>query len=218
MRKLILASASPRRKELLEQIGAVFEIIPAKGEEIITKEVPEEVVKELALQKAREVADAVMVQEGTEGTAYGKQDEMSGLHGEDEIIVLGADTVVVHEGKILGKPKDREDAIRMLTNLSGNTHSVYTGVAMICKDKEKEQVLNFYEETKVTMYPMSAAEIEAYVNSGEPMDKAGAYGIQGKCAIHIEKIVGDYNNVVGLPVARIYQEMSQIGIEICRIS
>lgn len=218
MRKLILASASPRRKELLEQIGAVFEIIPAKGEEIITKEVPKEVVKELALQKAREVADAVMVQERTEGIAYGKQDEMSGLHGEDEVIVLGADTVVVHEGKILGKPKDREDAIRMLTSLSGNTHSVYTGVAIICKDKEKEQVLNFYEETKVTMYPMSAAEIEAYVNSGEPMDKAGAYGIQGKCAIHIEKIMGDYNNVVGLPVARIYQEMSRIGIEICRIS
>lgn len=197
MRKLILASASPRRKELLEQIGSVFEIIPAKGEEIITKEVPKEVVQELALQKAREVADAVM---------------------EEEIIVLGADTVVVYDGKILGKPKNREDAIWMLTSLSGNTHSVYTGVAIICKDKEKEQVLNFYEETKVTMYPMSAAEIEAYVNSGEPMDKAGAYGIQGKCAIHIEKILGDYNNVVGLPVARIYQEMSRIGIEICKIS
>lgn len=215
MRKLILASASPRRKELLEQIGAVFEIIPAKGEEIITKEVPKEVVLELALQKAREVANGLMVREGI---ASGKKDELSGSHGEDEVIVLGADTVVVHEGKILGKPKDREDAIRMLTSLSGNTHSVYTGVAIICKDKEKEQVLNFYEETKVTMYPMSAAEIEAYVNSGEPMDKAGAYGIQGKCAIHIEKILGDYNNVVGLPVARIYQEMSRIGIEICRIS
>lgn len=215
MRKLILASASPRRKELLEQIGAVFEIIPAKGEEIITKEVPKEVVQELALQKAREVANGLMVREGI---ASGKKDELSGSHGEDEVIVLGADTVVVHEGKILGKPKDREDAIRMLTSLSGNTHSVYTGVAIICKDKEKEQVLNFYEETKVTMYPMSAAEIEAYVNSGEPMDKAGAYGIQGKCAIHIEKILGDYNNVVGLPVARIYQEMSRIGIEICKIS
>ncbi len=202
MRKLILASASPRRKELLEQVGAVFEIIPARGEEVITKELPQDVVMELALQKAREVADSV---EGQETSI-------------EEVIILGADTVVAYDGRILGKPKDRTDAVGMLTQLSGNTHSVYTGVAVIVKEKEAEQIFNFYEETKVTMYPMSEAEIEAYVDTGEPMDKAGAYGIQGKCAIYIEKIAGDYNNVVGLPIARIYQEMSQLGIEIYKNS
>ena len=136
----------------------------------------------------------------------------------EEVIILGADTVVAYDGRILGKPKDRTDAVGMLTQLSGNTHSVYTGVAVIVKEKEAEQIFNFYEETKVTMYPMSEAEIEAYVDTGEPMDKAGAYGIQGKCAIYIEKIAGDYNNVVGLPIARIYQEMSQLGIEIYKNS
>ena len=192
MSKLILASASPRRKELLEQVGAIFEIIPAKGEEVITKENPHEVVMELALQKAKEVAD-----------------------GQDnEHIILGADTVVVYDNKILGKPKDKADAVRILIQLSGNTHSVYTGVAIIQKTNGTEQISNFYEETKVTMYPMSQAEIEAYVETQEPMDKAGAYGIQGQGAIYIEKIAGDYNNVVGLPIARIYQEMSKLGIDI----
>lgn len=192
MDKLILASASPRRKELLEQAGAVFEICPAKGEEVITGKNPAEAVMELALNKAREVAD---------------------MGGED-ILVLGADTVVVHDGRILGKPKDEQDAVRMLTELSGNTHSVFTGVAVIQKTGGSEKVCNFNEETRVTMYPMSRDEIEAYVKTKEPMDKAGAYGIQGKGAVFIEKIMGDYNNVVGLPIARLYQEMRQLGIEI----
>lgn len=192
MKKLILASASPRRREILQQVGAVFEVIPAQGEEKMTKEAPQEAVMELALQKAREVADA---------------------RSDPKEVVLGADTVVAFEGKILGKPKDETDAARMLAMLSGNTHSVFTGVAIIVK--ESGRILNFYEETEVTMYPMSPKEIQAYVNTGEPMDKAGAYGIQGRCAVHIEKIRGDYQNVVGLPVAKIYQKMRQIGIEIC---
>lgn len=192
MKKLILASASPRRREILQQVGAVFEVIPAQGEEKMTKEAPQEAVMELALQKAREVADA---------------------RSDPKEVVLGADTVVAFEGKILGKPKDETDAARMLAMLSGNTHSVFTGVAIIVK--ESGRILNFYEETEVTMYPMSPKEIRAYVNTGEPMDKAGAYGIQGRCAVHIEKIRGDYQNVVGLPVAKIYQKMRQIGIEIC---
>lgn len=197
MSRLILASASPRRKELLEQAGAVFEIIPAKGKEVITKEKPHEVVMELALQKAREVAE---------------HPDM--IMDNGETIILGADTVVAFEDKILGKPKDREDAVRMLTQLNGNPHSVYTGVAIVRKADDTEQIFHFYEETKVTMYPMSRAEIEAYVSTGEPMDKAGAYGIQGRCAIYIEKIAGDYNNVVGLPIAKIYQKMSKLGIDI----
>lgn len=186
MEKWILASASPRRRELLQQAGIAFDVIPAKGEEHTTKEKPHEVVMELALLKAREVADTIE---------------------DPDAVILGADTVVAAGGRILGKPKDRADAVSMLTMLAGKTHSVFTGVAIVRKDDGR--VLNFFEETKVTMYPMSREEIEAYVDTGEPMDKAGAYGIQGKCAIHIAKIQGDYNNVVGLPIAGIYQRMKK---------
>lgn len=214
MRRLILASASPRRKELLEQAGAVFEIIPAKGEELITKEEPREVVMELALQKAKEVAALVPEQESAASPEKVKVQTSNLSADGEEMVILGADTVVACDGRILGKPVDEADAVRMLSMLSGNTHSVYTGVAVVWKKDGNEQIFQFYEETKVTMYPMSQAEIEAYVKTGEPMDKAGAYGIQGKCAIYIEKIMGDYNNVVGLPIARIYQEMKRLGIEI----
>lgn len=214
MRRLILASASPRRKELLEQAGAVFEIIPAKGEELITKEEPREVVMELALQKAKEVAALVPEQESAASPEKVKVQTSNLSADGEEMFILGADTVVACDGRILGKPVDEADAVRMLSVLSGNTHSVYTGVAVVWKKDGNEQIFQFYEETKVTMYPMSQAEIEAYVKTGEPMDKAGAYGIQGKCAIYIEKIMGDYNNVVGLPIARIYQEMKRLGIEI----
>lgn len=188
--RIILASASPRRKELLARMGMDFEILPAKGEEHITKESPAEAVRELALNKAQEIAQQL-----------GKKDL------NEDILVIGADTVVAYEGKILGKPKDEQDAVGMLTMLSGNTHSVYTGVALLMTKNGRWEERTFYEETKVTMYPMSHEEIAAYVASGEPMDKAGAYGIQGKCAIYIKRIEGDYNNVVGLPVARIYQEL-----------
>ena len=129
--RFILASASPRRKELLEQIGVKFDILPATGEEVITKELPGEVVMELAKQKAEEVAKTA---------------------GADAL-VLGADTVVAYEGKILGKPKDEADALRMLTMLSGKEHEVYTGVALI--DNRDQSMENFFERTKVTMYPDS---------------------------------------------------------------
>lgn len=192
--RLILASGSPRRKELLEQIGAEFEIFPAKGEEIITSTIPEQVVMELSAQKAEEVAGH--------------------YEGESEIVILGADTVVAYENRILGKPQDETDAVRMLQMLSGNTHSVFTGVTLIIKRNGKSEKQSFFAETKVTMYPMTEQQIQAYVATGEPMDKAGAYGIQGKCAIYIEKITGDYNNVVGLPVALVYQNLVKSGIEI----
>lgn len=205
MSRIILASASPRRKELLEQIGLEFEICPAKGEEIITKTVPEEVVTELAKQKAEEVASMV--------AAFGKENKE--ITTPTDILIIGADTVVAYDGKILGKPKDEEDAARMLAMLAGNTHSVFTGVTLVLMDKSgRAGELVFYEKTDVTMHEMTAAEIARYVESGEPMDKAGAYGIQGKCAIYIEKIEGDYNNVVGLPISRIYQELKKIGIDI----
>ncbi len=193
---MILASASPRRKELLAQIGAECEVVPAAGEERIGSKVPEQVVLELAKQKAKEVAARFSQEPG-------------------RLAVLGADTVVAFGGQILGKPKDKADAARMLKTLSGNTHSVFTGVAVVLlANKQVEEVFSFYEETKVTMYPMSDKQIEAYIGTGEPMDKAGAYAIQGKCAVYIEKIAGDYNNVVGLPVAAIYQKLEKSGIEI----
>ena len=193
MYKLILASASPRRKELLEQVGAEFEIIPARGEEIITGSRPEEVVVELSVQKAEEVAGRIE---------------------EEDVVILGADTVVVFGGMILGKPKDEADAKRILEMISGNTHSVYTGVTWIVRKDGKSECHSFYEETKVTMYPMTKQQILSYIRTGEPMDKAGAYGIQGKGAVYIEKIQGDYNNVVGLPVAKILWRMRKSGIEI----
>ena len=205
MSQIILASASPRRKELLEQIGLEFEICPAKGEEIITKTIPEEVVMELSKQKAEEVAALV--------SSFGENHKE--ITTPSDILVIGADTVVAYDGKILGKPVDEADAKRMLTMLSGNTHSVFTGVTLVLIDKTgRAGELVFYEKTDVKMHAMTETEIDRYIATAEPMDKAGSYGIQGKCAIHIEKIDGDYNNVVGLPIARIYQELKNIGIDI----
>lgn len=205
MSQIILASQSPRRKELLEQIGLEFEICPAKGEEIITKSIPEEVVMELSKQKAEEVAAMV--------STYAQQHK--DITTPSDILVIGADTVVAYDGKILGKPVDEADAKRMLTMLSGNTHSVFTGVTLVLIDKSgRAGELVFYEKTDVKMHEMSEAEIDRYIATGEPMDKAGSYAIQGKCAIYVEKIDGDYNNVVGLPITRIYQELKKIGIDI----
>ncbi len=204
MSRIILASASPRRKELLEQVGIEFEICPAKGEEVITKTVPSEVVCELSEQKAMEVAQLI--------TQY--DEAHRDITTPADIMVIGADTVVAYGSQILGKPKDEEDARRMLTMLAGNTHSVYTGVTLVFIDKDgRAGKKTFYEKTDVVMHKMSQKQISDYIATGEPMDKAGSYGIQGKCAIYVKEIHGDYNNVVGLPVARLYQELFAIGID-----
>ena len=205
MSQMILASASPRRKELLEQIGAEFVICPAKGEEVITETDPSAVVMELSRQKAEEVAYGVLI--------YNEQ--RADLATPQDILVIGADTVVAYENQILGKPKDEEDARRMLTMLSGKTHSVYTGVTFVFIDKEGRTGEHcFFEKTDVCMYPLKEEEIDRYIQSGDPMDKAGSYGIQERFAIHIKEIRGDYNNVVGLPVARLYQELQKLGVSI----
>lgn len=205
MSQMILASASPRRKELLEQIGAEFVICPAKGEEVITETDPSAVVMELSRQKAEEVAYGVLI--------YNEQH--ADLATPQDILVIGADTVVAYENQILGKPKDEEDVRRMLTMLSGKTHSVYTGVTFVFIDKEGRTGEHcFFEKTDVCMYPLKEEEIDRYIQSGDPMDKAGSYGIQGRFAIHIKEIRGDYNNVVGLPVARLYQELQKLGVSI----
>ena len=185
--KLILASASPRRKELLGKTGLDFEIIPAKGEEIVTKSLPWEVVEELSFQKAKEIAD--------------KQTE--------ECIVIGSDTIVAKGEKIMGKPKDEADAYQMLSEIAGNVHQVYTGVTLI-RTGANPKVITFAEKTDVHLYPMNDEEISAYIATKDPMDKAGAYGIQGDFAIHVKGIEGDYYNVVGLPIGKVYQELKQL--------
>jgi septum formation protein len=185
--KLILASASPRRKELLGKIGLEFEIIPAKGEEIVTKKLPWEVVEELSFQKAKEIADMQT----------------------EECIVIGSDTIVAKDEQIMGKPADEADAFRMLSEISGNVHQVYTGVTLI-RTGADPKVITFAEKTDVYLYPMSEKEIKAYIETKDPMDKAGAYGIQGDFAIHVKGIEGDYYNVVGLPIGKVYQELKQL--------
>ncbi len=205
MGQIILASASPRRRELLEQIGVSFEVCPAKGGEVITKEKPEDIVKELAGQKAREVAAMI--------TAYGERH--AELMTPQDLMVIGADTIVALEGRIFGKPTDDADAYRMLSMLSGRTHAVYTGVSVIVSSAAgRTGEICFAERTDVVMREMDDAEIRRYIATGEPSDKAGAYGIQGKCAIYIDKIAGDYNNVVGLPVAALYRELKRAGIDL----
>jgi len=183
MKHIILASASPRRKEILELADLKFDVMPSDAQEITTKTAPNEVVMELASIKAKDI--------------YKKSEKQS--------MIVGADTVVAYQGQILGKPTDKADAKRMLTMLSGQTHEVYTGVCVIEDGKTK----TFYEETKVTFYEISDEQIDYYIKTGEPMDKAGSYGIQGKAAVFIKGIEGDYYNVVGFPIARFLQEITK---------
>lgn len=181
MSEIILASASPRRRELLALAGVDFTVRVADVEEIIPENAsPDEVVMSLARQKAQAVANE-----------------------RPDSIIIGSDTVVALDGAILGKPKDEEDAFRMLKTLSGRSHTVYTGVAII----QGEKINSFCEATEVVFNSLTDEEIRNYVATKEPMDKAGAYGIQGKGCVLVEKIVGDYFNVVGLPVSRVYREL-----------
>ena len=182
MKRIILASASPRRRELLEKAGVVFEVMPGNGEERITCKKPEDIVKELSLGKALSAAGDM----------------------EEDTVILGADTIVVYEDRILGKPKDEADAVKTLMQLQGNTHRVYTGVTVLIRRSGQWEPYTFAECTEVTFYPVSEEEIHSYVKSGEPMDKAGSYGIQGPFGIYVKSICGDYSNVVGLPVARLF--------------
>ena len=183
--RLILASGSPRRKELLEQIGFTPVVIPSDVEEVITCTEPDRIVEELSLQKCQSVA--------------AKQ--------TGDAMVLGADTVVALDGKILGKPGSEEGAAQMLRLLSGKEHQVYTGVTLIAVRDGKEAARRTFScGTRVFVAELKEEEIRDYIATGEPMDKAGAYGIQGYFARYIPKIIGDYANVVGLPVARVYEE------------
>ncbi|HKM34599.1 MAG TPA: Maf family protein [Lachnospiraceae bacterium] len=197
MNQIILASASPRRQELLTQIGLYFEVVKSTCEEEIHSSNPSEVVCNLSRKKARDVWEKK------------RQELIEKENPNYNMIVIGADTIVSCEGEILGKPKDKEDACRMLRKLSGRSHEVFTGVTFCYREKEVDKVYTFFERTEVEFYQMNQQEITAYVESKDPLDKAGAYGIQGKCASYIKGIRGDYNNVVGLPIGRLYQELKE---------
>lgn len=194
MKKIILGSASPRRRELMAQIGLEFEVVVSNKEEYYESTIPEEIVKELALMKAENVTS-----------------ELEAKRQLKDMVIIGADTIVVLDDQILGKPRDEEEAFEMLTNLQGRAHQVFTGTAILSYDETGERLVqNQASETKVYVHEMNRDEILSYIKSGEPMDKAGAYGIQGAFAAYIDRIEGDYYNVVGLPVSYLYQQLKNI--------
>lgn len=185
---IILASASPRRAELLRQAGFEFSVIPSTVDEIITETSPDKLVEDLALQKANDVYQKI------------KKD-----YCNKDFMVIGADTIVYYDKEILGKPQDEQEAFDMLKMLSNRTHQVFTGITIILKTNGEKQIYMLNEKTDVTFYPINDYELKEYIETGDCLDKAGGYGIQGPFAIHIKEIKGDYNNVVGLPIARLYQ-------------
>jgi len=188
MKKIILASASPRRKQLLKQIGLRFKVEPSNYEENIRSALePHELAQKISLQKAEVVASK-----------------------HKDAIVIAADTFIVFGGQILGKPGTEKEARKMLKMISGKSHSVITGLSII--DTGKNKKLSKSVETKIHMRKLTPAEINAYVESKEPLDKAGAYAIQGLGAVFVEKIEGDYFNVIGLPLSALTEALKEFGI------
>ncbi|UCZ52090.1 Maf family protein [Bacillus shivajii] len=183
MKPFILASQSPRRKQLLEQVQLPFKVVKSEIEEKVDPALsPDELVASLAWQKATDV-----------------------FSRDENQVVLGADTIVSIGGKVLGKPKNELEAKEMLKHLSGQKHQVYTGVAI----RSQEHNFTFFEKADVQFYELDESEIESYIASGEPFDKAGSYGIQGLGATLVEKIEGDYFTIVGLPVARLVRALKE---------
>ncbi len=190
MKTIILASASPRRKELLKKIGLKFKVEPSNYEENISPELePHELAKSLSLEKAKLVAK-----------------------NHKNALVIAADTFIVFEGKILGKPPTETEAQKMLETISGRQHSVITGFTII--DTENNKALSKSVETKVYIRKLTSNEIDVYVKSKEPLDKAGAYAIQGLGSAIVEKIEGDYFNVIGLPLSALAESLKEFGVHI----
>jgi len=186
---IILASSSPRRLELAGRVGLSVVVVPPEiDEDALPPLPPDELVSELSRRKASQVAGQVAAQD----------------------IVIAADTVVVLDGLILGKPEDEEDARRMLSLLSGRTHEVYTGLTVA----RGGEYVTVHEVTKVTFRTLTGGEIDAYIRTGEPFDKAGAYGIQDMGALLVEGVSGDYFNVMGLPLCRLYQTLGRFGVNL----
>lgn len=193
MYKIVLASGSPRRREILEQIGVTFSIITSEKEEVMDHNNPEKLVKDLSEMKTRDVADKVVA----------------------PAIVIGADTVVAQDGRVLGKPKNEEHAKEMLTLLQNNSHEVYTGVFVIIMEEDgTTRDISMAVATKVMVAAMNEQQIEDYIATKEPMDKAGSYAIQGIFAPYILGIEGDYYNIVGFPIGTVYQKLYEMGIDL----
>lgn len=192
MAKIILASASPRRKEILEQVGVTCEVISSQVAEEVEENEPGAMVEALSSLKAEDIAG----------------------QAEGDFVVIAADTMVVKEGEVYGKPSGEEEACQILGSLQGDRHEVYTGVTLISVLDGEGLIDSFHTRTIVDMMPMTADQISAYVQTGEPLDKAGAYGIQGRGAAYIKNIVGDYYNVMGLPVSTVLSHLDNMGVNL----
>jgi len=209
--KIVLASGSPRRRELLTGLGLDYTVLVSGVEEHVTEKEPARVVEELSAQKAQDVLQKVLSAVNRQnGDERGPKEAAS--QQNEELLVIGADTIVAMNGQILGKPTSMKDAAEMLGWLSGRRHQVYTGVTLYHRSQGATHRHTFHECTQVQFYPMTEKEIRWYISTGEPMDKAGAYGIQGLGSRFVKAIEGDYSNVVGLPVARLYQELKAMRI------
>lgn len=190
MKKIILASKSPRRKQILEQVGLKFTVVVSDFDETRIKfKTPQEMVKKLSLEKARIIAAK-----------------------NPNVIIIGADTTVIYKNEIIGKPTSKQDAVRILKLLSGKVHEVVTGFTVVGGKKSITKAVT----SRVKFKQLSEAEIKAYVETGEPMDKAGGYGIQDKGGVFIENIQGDYFNIVGLPIFAVSEVLKQFGVEITK--
>lgn len=220
---MILASQSPRRRELLALITPEFRVIPAQGEEFLPEKItPEDAVLLLSRQKAEEVRETLIKSNLPRSDANTHAAESDTLRPDLPVLckrtfpgcdtvpetIIAADTVVAIDGEILGKPHSREHAAQMLRKLSGREHSVFTGVTVI----SGAQSVSFAEKTVVEFFPLTEEEIAGYIATGEPMDKAGAYGIQGRGALLVKRIDGDYYNVMGLPVGELHQRLRSMGV------
>lgn len=206
MYRIILASLSPRRKEIMNQMGISYETMPSHVKEEVGANSPSKIVEALAELKAKDISESL-------------KDE------QENLIVIGADTMVFHNGQALGKPKDRRDAVEMLRSLSDDVHEVYTGVCIRIKRNNQKLYHNIPDEkivfsvsTEVVVQPLTGDQIEDYVDTGEPFDKAGAYAIQGGFGIYIKEIHGDYYNVVGFPISKIYEKLLARGINIKKLN
>lgn len=192
MARIILASSSKRRQDLLAQVGVQCEVMPSEIEESAETGEPGELVEALSSAKAECIAEQI----------------------EGDFVIIGADTVVVKDGNIYGKPSTEEEACQMLGSLQGDRHEVYTGVTLISVADGEGLIDTFHVRTIVDMMPMTAEQISSYVQSGEPMDKAGGYGIQGRGAAYIRDVAGDFFNVVGLPISTVLSRLENMGVNL----